>query len=111
MIPYVIKVEDAKGVLVKDLLFTMLLLHILICFVYSKFMMTISYILFACVIGAFCIWIGSFSATIIEQQKLHSEIMQIESDDRKMPVSSMKVDRNDQHETHSLTSVELVDEI
>lgn len=69
--------------------------------------MTISYVLFACVIGAFCIWIGSFSATIIEQQKLHREIMQIESDDRKMPKTTAKGDHLDQHEHNSLTESDL----
>lgn len=35
MIPYTVRVEHAKGTLVKDLHFTILLIHIIICFLYS----------------------------------------------------------------------------
>jgi predicted membrane protein len=83
MVAYTVKIEDAKGSLVKDLHFTMLLLHITICFIYSNFTMTITYTLFACFVGAISISISSFAAALVEQSKLHSEILKIESDDRK----------------------------
>ena len=63
--------------LVKDVHFTMLVFHVLICFLYSHLTLTLPYILFACLIGALSVTISSFAANIVEQNKLHSEIMQI----------------------------------
>lgn len=71
MITYTVRIEEAKGILVKDLHFTMLLIHIILCFFYSHFSLTFSYILFACVIGALSIAISSFVANVMEQKKLH----------------------------------------
>ena len=65
MIPYTVKIEHAKGLLVKDLHFTMLFIHIIICFLYSHFTLTLAYTLFACLIGAISMAVGSFTANIL----------------------------------------------
>lgn len=85
--------------LVKDVHFTMLVFHVLICFLYSHLTLTLPYILFACLIGALSITISSFAANIVEQNKLHTEIMQIESDDRKTYKKAQPV-HHDPHEHH-----------
>jgi hypothetical protein len=91
MIAYTIKIEEAKGVLVKDLHFTMLVLHIVVCFIYSHCYLSISYAVFAGFVGAVSVSISGFSASIVEQKKLHNEIMRIENDDRKGLKSSSKL--------------------
>lgn len=103
MIPYTLKVETARGTLVKDLHFTMLSIHITICFLYSHLSFSVSYLIFSWVIGLLAMAISSFAANVIEQNSLHSEIMQIESDDRKTYKNVQEKPGHDPHEHYELT--------
>lgn len=103
MIPYTLKVEAAKGMLVKDLHFTMLAIHTLICLLYSHLAITVPFLLFMVVLAVLTITIGSFASNVMEQNKLHTEIMQIESDDRKTYKKGHKIGSADPHEHHELT--------
>jgi hypothetical protein len=58
--------------LVKDIHITLLLFHIIICFIYSHYSLTIAYSIFVCIIGILSMFIGSISAQALEQKKLYN---------------------------------------
>ncbi len=77
MIIYTVRIEDAKGLMIKDLHFTMVFLHTCACFVYNGFSASVYYLLFVGFVGGIVVVVGLFVSTFVEQRRLHTEIMQI----------------------------------
>ena len=83
IIPYHLLVEKVKSsAAIKDVQATTLCFHIIFCIIYNAGF-SLTYAMFVGIVTGLTMGLGSLLFRIIEQRKLHSEILQIENEDRK----------------------------